>query len=143
MITGVLSQFWIHRLGWTLLHFLWQGTAIVIGYAMLRSLLARSLGAQGRYILACAALAAMALAPPLTFMLIPDEGGNWGPVVSAQVASWTISAPEWQALLPGVVSLWLVGVLAFSIRLLGGWQFTARLRSNAHPAPAELHSRSR
>ena len=143
MITVVLSQFWVQRLGWTLLHFLWQGTAIVIGYAMLRSLLARSLGAQGRYILACAALAAMALAPPLTFMLIPDEGGSWGPVVSAQVASWTISAPEWQALLPGVVSLWLVGVLAFSIRLLGGWQFTARLRSNAHPAPAELHSRSR
>jgi GWxTD domain-containing protein len=30
-----------------------------------------------------------------------------------------------------------VGVLTFSIRLLGGWRFTASLRSTAHPAPAE------
>ena len=35
----ILSQFWVQRLGWTLLHFLWQGTAIVVVYAMLRSLL--------------------------------------------------------------------------------------------------------
>ncbi len=36
-----------------------------------------------------------------------------------------------------MVALWLLGVLAFSIRLFGGWRFTARLRSTAHPAPAE------
>jgi hypothetical protein len=48
MITALLSQFWIQRLGWTLLHFLWQGTAIAVVYAIFRNLLARSLSAQGR-----------------------------------------------------------------------------------------------
>jgi beta-lactamase regulating signal transducer with metallopeptidase domain len=35
------------------------------------------------------------------------------------------------------VALWLLGVLIFSIRLLGGWRFTARMRSTAYPAPGE------
>jgi VWFA-related protein len=126
--TVFLSQFWVQRLSWTLLHFLWQGTVIAVVYAMLRSLLGRSLSAQGRYVLACAALMAMSVAPPLTFLLVPSAGGT---------GSWTISAAEWQRLLPAVVALWLLGVLAFSIRLLGGWRFTARLRSTAHPAAAE------
>jgi beta-lactamase regulating signal transducer with metallopeptidase domain len=123
-----MSEFEVQRLGWTLLHFLWQGTAIVMVYAMLRRMLTRSLGAQGRYALACAALLTMTAAPPLTFLLIPD-GRTTG--------SWTISAAASQRLLSGVVVLWLLGVLAFSIRLLGGWRFTARLRSTSHPAPAE------
>jgi GWxTD domain-containing protein len=118
-----LSQFWVQRLGWTLLHFLWQGTAIAVVYAMLRELLGR-----WRYPLACMALAAMAVAPPLTFLLLPN---------THKTGAWTISAAESQRLLPAVVALWSLGVLAFSIRLLGGWRFTARLRSTAHPASAE------
>jgi len=128
VITMFLSQFWVQRLGWTLLHFLWQGTVIAVVYAMLRRLLGRSLSSQGRYALACTALMAMAVAPPLTFLLVPGAGGS---------SSWTISESEWQRLLPFVVALWLVGVLIFSIRLLGGWRFTASLRTTAHPAPAE------
>jgi GWxTD domain-containing protein len=128
MIGVFLSQFWVQRLGWTLLHFLWQGTAIVVVYAMLRRMLGTLLGAQGRYALACLALAAMTVAPPLTFVLIRDARGS---------AGWTLSAAESQRLLPVVVAIWLLGVLAFSIRLFGGWRFAARLRSTAHPAPAE------
>ena len=131
MITVLLSQFWVQRLGWTLLHFFWQGTAIAVVYAMFRKLPVRS--AQGRYVLACAALVAMAAAPPLTFLLIPNARGT---------GSWTVAHAVWdsaesQWLLPAVVTLWMLGVLAFSIRLLGGWRFTARLRSTSHPAPAE------
>jgi beta-lactamase regulating signal transducer with metallopeptidase domain len=128
-----LAQFWVQKLGWTLLHFLWQGTAIAVAYAVLRRLLARSLSAQGRYVLACAALVAMAVAPPLTFPLIPN--GLYGNV--GGTGSWTISAAESQRLLPAVVALWLLGVLAFSIRLFGGWRFAARLRSSSHSAPPE------
>jgi len=132
VIAALLSQLWVERLGWTLLHFLWQGTAIGVVYAMLRTALTRSLSAQGRYVLACAALVAMTLAPVLTFLLIPNASGR---------ALWTMSAATWQwflsRLLPGVVVLWLLGVLAFSIRLLGGWRVTARLRSTAHPALTE------
>lgn len=46
MITVVLSPFWVQKLGWTLLHFLWQGTAIAAVYATVRSLPARSLSAR-------------------------------------------------------------------------------------------------
>jgi GWxTD domain-containing protein len=128
VIAAFLSQFWVQRLGWMLLHFLWQGTAIVTVYAVLRSFLRR---AHGRYRLACIALATMVIAPPLTFFLIAGGQGRTGR------ALWTISAVEGQRLLPAVVGIWLVGVLFFSIRLFGGWRFTTRLRSTAHPVPAE------
>jgi beta-lactamase regulating signal transducer with metallopeptidase domain len=132
VIGAIVSQPWVQRLGWTLVHFLWQGTAIAILYAALRELLGRSLSAHGRYVLACLALAAMAVAPPLTFLLIPNAGASVAPMVS-----WNISAAGWQQLLPGVVAAWLLGVVAFSIRLFAGWRFTARLRATSHSAPPE------
>ena len=128
MIATLLSQLWVERLGWTLLHFLWQGTAITIVYAVLLSVLRGSLSAQGRYVLACTALLALVVAPPLTFLLIPSAQGT---------GSLAIAPAEWQSLLPCIVAVWFSGVLFFSIRLLGGWRFTARLRSTSHPAPAE------
>ena len=132
MIVAFLSQLWVQRLGWTLVHFLWQGTVVAILYAALRGLLGRSLSAQGRYVLACLALVAMTIAPLLTFLLIPKADGSAVPVVS-----WDVSATGWQRLLASVVAAWLLGVVAFSIRLFGGWRFTARLRSVSHPAPPE------
>ncbi len=124
-----MTHFWIQRLGWALLHFLWQGTAIAVVFALLRRLLGRWLSAQGRYVLACGALAAMTAAPALTFLVVP--------VAAPQTTAWSVSASEWQTFLPGVVTLWLSGVLVFSVRLFGACRFTARLRSAAHPAPAE------
>jgi GWxTD domain-containing protein len=129
-MANFLSQFWVQKLGWALLHFLWQGTAIAISFAMLRRLLERSLAPQGRYILACLALAAMTVAPVLTFLMVPAPS-------AAPITLWSVSASEWQRSLPAVVVLWLLGVVVFSLRLAGAWRFTARLRSAAHPAPAE------
>jgi hypothetical protein len=126
-----LSQYWVQKLGWTLLHFLWQGTAIAVAYAMLRSPLARSLSAQQRYVLACMALVAMAIAPLLTFLFLPNVTGD------APVASWTISASESKRVMPGVVTVWLTGVLAFSVRLFGAWRYTTGMRTLSHPAPGE------
>ena len=60
MIATFLSQLRVQRLGWTLLHFLWQGTAIVIVYMVLGSFLTR---AHSRHLSACVALAAMVGAP--------------------------------------------------------------------------------
>ena len=39
MITMFPSQFRVQKLGWALLHFLWQGTMIAVVYAALRRLL--------------------------------------------------------------------------------------------------------
>ena len=133
-MTQFWQHLWVQRLGWALLHFLWQGTAIAIAFAILRRLAGRSLSAQGRYVLACLAFTAMTVAPALTFLMVSVAPQMSPP---AQNTLWSVSSSAWQRLLPGVVTLWLLGVLVFSLRLLGGWRFTARLRSTAHPAPPE------
>src|ERR1035438_7500150 len=95
-MTELPSQFWVQKLGWTLLHFLWQGTVIAVVYALIRRLTRRSLSAPGRYALACLALAAMAVTPPITFLLIP-QGGN---LPAMPVIQWNIPASAWQWMLP-------------------------------------------
>ena len=137
MITAFLFQTWVQRLGWTLLHFFWQGTAIAGIYALLRHLLPNSVSAKRRYDLACATLLAMALAPVLTFLLIPDEDIMPLTLLGARAFSWNLAEVGWQRLLNGFVVVWLLGVLGFSVRLAGGLCFTSRLRSATQPAPAE------
>ncbi len=69
-IRTTATQPWVECLGMTLLHFLWQGLIIVIIYASARRWAARTAGPNGRYLLACAALAAMGIAPAMTWMLL-------------------------------------------------------------------------
>src|SRR5690242_18548384 len=59
----------IDRLGWTLLHFVWQGAMVVILFAVLLFLM-RHRSASSRYLVCCAALVVSALCPPLTFWAI-------------------------------------------------------------------------
>ena len=54
-------------LGWTLLHFVWQGALISGLFAAVRGLGAGSTSARARYALACLTLATMASAPILTY----------------------------------------------------------------------------
>jgi VWFA-related protein len=126
-IQAFTSAPWIVRLGWTLLHFLWQGTAIAIVYAAIRFLFPRFLSTSARYTLACAAMLAMAVAPLLTFLTIS------GAVSHVPVA--TLPFTEWKWLPPIAVALWVNGVFWFSVRLLSTVMFTRRLRKSAHPAP--------
>ena len=66
MIT-LLNQPWTERLGWTLLHFLWQGILVAALYALARALAGGRITARGRYAIACASLLAMTVAPALTY----------------------------------------------------------------------------
>ena len=67
-IRFLFAQPWVDRLGWTLLHFLWQGVLIAAVYAATRKWCVRTSSPNARYLLACAALAAMAIAPVLTWI---------------------------------------------------------------------------
>ena len=58
MIT-LLNHPWADRLGWTLLHFLWQGILVAALYAVARALAGDRISARGRYAIACASLLAM------------------------------------------------------------------------------------
>lgn len=131
MTAALAPEPWVQCLGWALLHFLWQGTLIVILYAALRALLGRSMPPAGRYALACAALGAMAAAPPLTFLFLLLSDGRGTP------AAWAVPEFGWGEILPGVVAAWMLGAALLSLRLAMGWSYTRRLCAAAHPAPAE------
>ena len=55
---GILEASWAERIGWTLLHSLWQIALIAGVYALVAALL-RKRSAQARYLCGCAALLAM------------------------------------------------------------------------------------
>ena len=67
---------WVHALGWTLLHFVWQGAVIGVAYAIVRAATGAS-RSQVRYASGLAALALMALAPVVTlWQLAPGAGAE-------------------------------------------------------------------
>lgn len=127
------SQRWAVLLGWTLLHFLWQGTLIAAAFAAVRALISRSKSDMS-YILACVSLGAMTLAPVVTYLaLLRWDAGLAPPAI------WElVPARDWQKILPWMVTAWFGGVLVFSARLIGGWRLASRIRSAAtRPAPPE------
>ena len=63
------GQPWVERLGWTLVHFLWQGALIAALYAVARSWFGRTRTTAFRYLVSCAALLAMVIAPIVTFVV--------------------------------------------------------------------------
>ncbi|MGB9458991.1 MAG: M56 and DUF3738 domain-containing protein [Bryobacteraceae bacterium] len=147
------SQPWVERLGWTLIHFLWQGVVISALYAAVRKGIPRSSSPNTRYILACVALAAMLAAPFATWYLmrpadaapiaahLAGRAASAAPAaIIALPASVSAAIPDVRAgqFLPWVVVIWLAGAMAFWVRLLGGWVVAARMRSTlVRPAPPE------
>src|SRR5687767_4758249 len=125
-----LADPWVQRLGWTLIQFLWQGVVIAGVFAIVRGTCARSLSSRSRYALACATLALMTLTPILTFLA--------GAGVGSASARWLLPGTSgWDSFMPALVAVWLSGVLALSIRLLGGWFAARNLRTRGvRPAPA-------
>ncbi len=128
------SQRWVVLLGWTLLHFLWQGTLIAAAFAAVRALLSRSSKSDACYILACVSLGAMTLAPIVTYLVLLRWDAGFAPP-----AIWDlVPARDWQRILPWLVTAWFSGVLVFSARLIGGWRLASRIRSAAtRPASPE------
>jgi uncharacterized protein (TIGR03435 family) len=147
----LFSHPWVERLGWTLVHFLWQGLAIAILYAVVRAS-PKAAVPHRRYLLACTALTAMLVAPIATYMLLhaPEPASpavrhtpkaiptSDSGVAFAMTAVETSPASAAAAAMPWLVMLWLTGALIFSIRLAAAWMGAARLRRRlARTAPAE------
>jgi len=142
-------QPWVERLGWTLVHFLWQGLSIAVLYAAARRSVMRASSPNARYLLACAALAAMMAAPLVTWESMrpsdarPDaayriQSAPPAPSSAAAHAAATtlpasvlaaVSGVQPARFLPWVVMVWLAGALVFWVRLAGGWVVAARMRS--------------
>jgi len=72
-LENLLSQQMIERLGWTLIHFVWQAAAVALLLAtLLRFLHKRS--ADARYIVSCLALSLIVALPLVTMLLVEASG---------------------------------------------------------------------
>lgn len=78
LLENLLSPGMIERLGWMLVHFLWQAVALLL--AVLLRLLRRT-GANARYAAACGALVLMVVLPVVTmqFVEVSGPGAEAGP----------------------------------------------------------------
>lgn len=143
------TPFW-QPLGWTLVHFLWQGASVALAFALAQFALRRS-AAQARYLAGCAALLAMAVLPCATFRyelsmtgegvsrtvspeppqanataapVSPQSGGDPVLRISMPPPPPSTRGPERsqaETVLPWLVAAWLCGVTALSLRLLAAW----------------------
>lgn len=130
----------VERLGWTLVHFVWEGAAIAALLALALWLTKRD-SARTRYALACAALAVLAVAPVLTFRaLVADAPGFTfsmaaGSMSQARDEAFLYAARPFDGLLPHLVSAWIAGVVLLSARLVGTLLHLERWRRR-HTRPA-------
>ncbi len=72
-IENLISQTTVERLGWMLVHCLWQATAVALLLVGLLRLL-RTSDANRRYVVSCLALAVMVILPVLTIQFISGAG---------------------------------------------------------------------
>jgi beta-lactamase regulating signal transducer with metallopeptidase domain len=141
----------LQALAWTLLHFLWQGALLGL-LARAGLWLLRGRTPTSRYLLGCAAMAAMATAPVVTFLLLNPGAVTDTPTLiqtSRAAASFSVGPAavplSWvrdlslalRPLLPWALGLWMAGVAGLSLRLVGGWLWLLRLSTRlAEPAGA-------
>jgi hypothetical protein len=76
-LRGLVESPAVERLGWTLLHFLWEGVAIALLLAVALKLLRRR-DARVRYWAACGAMALLAALPVVTYWMTPASAPTRG-----------------------------------------------------------------
>jgi TonB family protein len=139
-MTGLLLPLNVaHDLALTLVHFLWQGLLLA---ALLHTILPLCRSAIARHNCALLTLVLMALAPVATFLSL--HAANSGGASLAQSAAATSLSAE-SVFAPGIdwlVVLWLGGVIALSLRAIGGWTLADSLaRRHTLALPPEILQR--
>ena len=132
-----LSPAVMRPLSWALLNFLWQGTALA-ALAAIAMMLCRK--ASVRYTLGVGVLVLMLAAPVATFLAYWQADPVATPITMPVLAAVQWHTPEPVSRLsrasqgigtnifPWMVEAWLVGVLLFSLRCLGGVLLLERIR---------------
>lgn len=145
----------IQALGWTLVHFVWQGAIVGLVF-WLAMHLASGAGARFRYRMALGLFIAAGVIPVVTFAMVLETAkgsvaalGMTG--VGAQAGAVPAAGgPEWllvleRALEPHLtwaVALWLAGVIVMSGRVcLDWWQVRRLTWVGVEPLPAEWDAR--
>ena len=134
---------WVDAVGWSLLHFLWQGALLGLVYRVLRP---HCHSVTARYRLGMLTLSAMLLCPLVTFAYLWPSNPGAGPVAALGLVSLGAAAIDMaggsadgtaaggaalEAWLPWLVAMWFVGASAIAIRAFAQWRRLAWLVRNA------------
>jgi beta-lactamase regulating signal transducer with metallopeptidase domain/type II secretory pathway component GspD/PulD (secretin) len=90
VLQNILSQEIVERLGWTLLHFIWQAVAVALILTILLRILRKST-ANLRYIFASLALGLTVLLPIITILLVPTTAPS--PAINIAPAPLSTTLP--------------------------------------------------
>ena len=71
-LTTLLSDQTIERIGWVLVHFLWQGCAVMALMWCVLKMLGKA-SSNMRYLVACLGLSLMVLSPVVTFIIVDNH----------------------------------------------------------------------
>jgi beta-lactamase regulating signal transducer with metallopeptidase domain/uncharacterized protein involved in exopolysaccharide biosynthesis len=149
-IWGIIHHPIAERIGWILLHSLWQGALIGVGFALLRLVL-RKQSAQTRYVAGCVCLTLVVSAPLLTLLLGPSvhetrtvfpQFVTSTPSATAQAIAevpapssenWLLRVIQSAAIYlgqaaPWLTAAWLCGVAFSSCKLLRGFWWVQTIR---------------
>src|ERR1700756_2669109 len=140
-LTNWISPETMQALGWALLHFLWQGTALA---ALAAAAMAVFRKPSAQYVIGIVALGLMLVGPVATFVFYSQPRSNTTESVKSSplaAAAWPIArgntavsgtTPRVQIrsfdALPWLVEIWLLGVALFSLRSAGGFLLLERER---------------
>jgi len=154
-LTSILSEPVIQGLGWTVLHSFWQAALVAILLGGI-SLLLRYQSASIRYWVAQAGLLlvlAMAvgtfgwyysngsssdLAPLGDSLISLESGGPTGLAAERSSGFWKDWIGYFESHLPLIVLVWIMGVVLFFLRFLGGFLYLQHLRIHrSQPMPIQ------
>lgn len=138
-------QYAVQTLGWTLVHFLWQGAALGLVYA-LTMVFTDGQSPRLRYRLGLAIFLLAGALPVFTFIYLFQPAG---PVTAlgtfsvtassgtAEPGAWWVGLESWlEPYLPWAVAMWLAGVAVMSSRVCVDWWQVRRLtRMGVSPLP--------
>ncbi len=168
MIEAIAASPAVYAIGWSLVQFAWQGTIIAAIAALVLVALSGADARIRYWTACAAMLVMVALpirtAVGAYMAMMPESGRNriaataptalglgraetpdspmpaTGTTPTGRTAdggSWT-SALDLRSFIPVIVMAWIVGVLALSIRIAGGWVLVRRMRRQSARASAEL-----
>jgi beta-lactamase regulating signal transducer with metallopeptidase domain len=132
----------MQALGWTLIHFLWEGSLVALLLAGM-NLLMRRASARARYLAACSSMALMVAVAVVTLLTLARPSIQHGAIagvadlgragyLAGAGGNLAFTMPGPSMPLPSfVVTAWAVGVLLLSIRTIGGFLLTQRLKLHA------------
>jgi len=158
MLENILSQGIVHKLGWTLLHSVWQGGVVVLLLVVCLRIL-QKYSANLRYVITCIGLVVIVLLTVATFYVVPaptpmpdvesvpgflasftkkpyevyDADMPLKRAAEYMQISHTISLKQramnyYTSVLPYIVLGWFIGVLALFIWHIGGFVRLLRLK---------------